>query len=73
MRKFALLLAAAMIVSAPLAATMSTDSYAAAKKAKKAAKAAPAPKETGPQAPFQQMYNAIADIGKEKKEVKKKK
>ena len=65
MRKFALLLAAAMIVSVPLAATMSTDTYAAAKKAKKAAKAAPAPKDTGPQPPFQQMYNAISDIGKE--------
>ena len=66
MRKFALLLAAAMMVSVPLVATMTTDSYAAAaKKAKKAAKAAPAPKDTGPQPPFQQMYNAISDIGKE--------
>jgi hypothetical protein len=39
MRKFALLLAAAMVVSVPLAATVSTDSFAAAKKATK--KAAP--------------------------------
>src|SRR5262249_8905115 len=43
MRKLALLLGAALLVSAPLVATMSTDTYAAAKKAtKKAAKAAPA-------------------------------
>src|SRR5262249_39091022 len=42
MRKLALLLGAALLVSAPLVATMSTDTYAAAKKAtKKAAKAAP--------------------------------
>src|SRR5262249_57905821 len=40
MRKLALLLGAALLVSAPLVATMSTDTYAAAKKAtKKAAKA----------------------------------
>jgi hypothetical protein len=38
MRKLALLIAAALLVSVPLAATTSTDSYAAAKKAKKAAK-----------------------------------
>jgi hypothetical protein len=63
MRKFALLLAAAMMVSVPLAATMSTDSYAAAKKAKRVAKAAPAPAPTGPQPPFQQMYNAVSDLG----------
>ena len=68
MRKFALLLAAAMMVSTPLALTMTTDSYAATKKAKKAkrvAKAAPAPAPTGPQPPFQQMYNAIDDLGKQ--------
>jgi hypothetical protein len=65
MRKLALLLAAALMVSAPLVATMTTDSFAAAaKKAKKAATAAPAPKDTGPQPPFQAMYNAISDIGK---------
>jgi hypothetical protein len=63
MRKLALLLAAALMVSAPLVATMTTDSYAAAKKAKKAAKAAPAPKDTGPQAPFQSMHNALSDLG----------
>jgi hypothetical protein len=40
MRKFALLLAAAMLVGAPLTASVTTDTYAAAKKAtKKAAKA----------------------------------
>ena len=51
------------MVSVPLVATMTTDTYAAAKKAKKAAKAAPAPKDTGPQAPFQSMYNAVSDLG----------
>ena len=63
MRKLALLLAAALMVSAPLAATMTTDSYAAAKKAKKAAKAAPAPKDTGPQPPFAQIGSALNDLG----------
>ena len=64
MRKLAVLLAAALMVSVPLAATMTTDTYAAAKKAKKAvAKPAPAPKDTGPQAPFQSMYNAVSDLG----------
>jgi len=64
MRKLALLLAAALVVSAPLAATMTTDSYAAAKAKKAAAKkAAPAPKDTGPQPPFQQVFNAVNDLG----------
>ena len=36
MRKFALLLAATLLVAAPLAAINSTDTYAAAAKAKKA-------------------------------------
>jgi hypothetical protein len=65
MRKLALLLAAALMVSAPLAATMTTDSYAAAKKATKAktAKAAPAPKDTGPQPPFTQIGSALGDLG----------
>jgi hypothetical protein len=62
MRKFALLLAAALMVSAPLVATMTTDSYAAAKKAKKAAKAAPAPKDTGPQPPFGQITGALGEL-----------
>jgi hypothetical protein len=38
MRRIVLLLAAALAVSAPLGATVSTDSYAASAKAKKAAK-----------------------------------
>jgi hypothetical protein len=66
MRKLAVLLSAALMVSVPLVATMTTDTYAAAKKAKKAAKVAkvaPAPKDTGPQAPFQSMYNAVSDLG----------
>jgi hypothetical protein len=68
MRKFSVLLAAALMVSVPLSMTvMTTDVYAAAKeakKAKKAAKAAPAaPKETGVQPPFQSMYNAVNDLG----------
>jgi hypothetical protein len=63
MRKLAVLLSAALMVSVPLVTTMTTDTYAAAKKAKKVAKAAPAPKDTGPQAPFQSMYNAVNDLG----------
>jgi hypothetical protein len=68
MRKFALLFAAAMMVSAPLVVTMTADSYAATKKVKKAkrvARAPAAPADTGPQAPFQQMYNALDDLGKQ--------
>jgi len=42
MRKLALVLAAGLIVSAPLIATTSTDTYAAAKKATKKAAKAPA-------------------------------
>jgi hypothetical protein len=65
MRKFSVLLAAALMVTVPLAVTVTTDSYAAAKKAKKAAKAAPkaAPKEAGVQPPFQSIYNAVNDLG----------
>jgi hypothetical protein len=66
MRKLAVLLSAALMVSVPLVTTMTTATYAAAKKAKKAAKvakAAPAPKEAGPQAPFQSIYNAVNDLG----------
>jgi len=63
MRKLALLLAAAMLVSVPLVATMTTDTYAAAKKAKRVAKAAPAPKETGPQPPFAAIVQALGDLG----------
>ena len=36
MRKFSVLLAAALMVSVPLSMTVTTDVYAAAKKAKKA-------------------------------------
>jgi hypothetical protein len=67
MRKFSVLLAAALMVSVPLSMTVTTDVYAAAKKAKKAkaAKAAPAaPKEAGVQPPFQSMYNAVNDLGR---------
>jgi hypothetical protein len=64
MRKFALLLAAALAVSAPLAATMTTDTYAAAKKAKKAAKKEAAKKEAaGPEAPFSAILRAMGDLG----------
>jgi len=68
MRKLSVLLAAALMVSVPLSVTVTTDVYAAAKKAtkaKKAAKAAPAAKDTGPQPPFQQMYNATSDLGRQ--------
>jgi hypothetical protein len=66
MRKLAVLLAAALMVSVPLAVTVTTDSYAAAKKAKKA-KAAPkaAPAETGVQPPFHAMWRATNDLGRQ--------
>jgi hypothetical protein len=65
MRKLAVLVAAALMVSVPLAVTVTTDVYAAAKKAK-AAKAAPAaPKDTGPQPPFHAMWRAVDDLGRQ--------
>lgn len=70
MRKLSVLLAAALMVSVPLSMTvMPTDVYAASKKAKKhkRAKAAPkaAPAEAGVQPPFQQIYNATNDLGRQ--------
>jgi len=68
MRKFAVLLTAALMVSVPLSMTVMTDVYAASKKAKESApaKAAPkaAPAEAGPQPPFQAVFNALDDLGK---------
>ncbi len=66
MRKLALLLAAALIVSVPLGAIITTDSYAASKKkAKRAkvAKVAAAPKDTGPRPPFHDIWRALDDLG----------
>ena len=63
MRKIALLLAAAMFVSAPLIAAWPTLTYAAAKKAK--AKAAPAAKAATP-SPEQAntaFLRAVGDLG----------
>jgi hypothetical protein len=61
MRKLALLLAAAFIVSAPIAASMSTQTYAAAKKATK--KAAPtASKEVDPGEANGRFAHALADL-----------
>jgi hypothetical protein len=69
MRKFAILLAATLMVSVPLSMTVVTDVYAASKKAKKhkRAKAAPkaAPAEAGVQPPFQAIYNATNDLGRQ--------
>ena len=69
MRKLAVLLAAALMVSVPLAVTVTTDAYAASKKGKKhhrhhrAPVAAPA--EAGVQPPFQAMWRAIDDLGRQ--------
>ena len=66
MRKLALLLAAALIASAPVIAAMTTDGYAAAKKVKRVAKAPPpAPVETGPKPPFADIFRAVDDLGRE--------
>jgi hypothetical protein len=66
MRKLALLFAAALIVSAPVIAAMTTDGYAVAKKAKRVAKAQPpAPVETGPKPPFADIFRAVDDLGRE--------
>jgi len=65
MRKPALLLAAALMISAPVVAAMTTDGYAAAKKAKRVAKAPPAPVETGPKPPFADIFRAVDDLGRE--------
>jgi hypothetical protein len=67
MQKLALLLAAALIASAPVVAAMTTDGYAAAKRAKRVAKApeAAAPKEVGPKPPFADITRAIDDLGRQ--------
>jgi hypothetical protein len=65
MRKLALLLAAALMASAPVVAAMTTDGYAAAKKAKRVAKAPPAPEQIGPKPPFADIARAIDDLGRE--------
>jgi len=68
MQKLALLLAAALMASAPVVAAMTTDGYAAAKKAKRVAKApaAPAPPEQiGPKPPFADITRALDDLGRE--------
>jgi hypothetical protein len=69
MRKLALLLAAALMVSAPVVAAVTRDGYAAAKKAKRVtrAPAAPpaAPVETGPKPPFADIFRAVDDLGRD--------
>jgi hypothetical protein len=65
MRKLALLLAAVLMISAPVVAALTTNGYAAAKKPKRVAKAPPAPVETGPKPPFADMFRAIDDLGRE--------
>jgi hypothetical protein len=63
MKKVALLLAAAFIVSAPLVAATSTQTYAAAK-AKKAAKGKDAPKVDQNQAFGMALSDLFASLGK---------
>jgi hypothetical protein len=69
MRKLAVLLAATLMVSVPLAVTVTTDAYAASKKGKRhhhhraAPKAAPAA-EAGVQPPFHAMWRAVDDLGR---------
>ena len=69
MRKLAVLLAAALMVSVPLTMTVTTDVYAASKGKKhkrvhhRAPRAAPAaPAEAGVQPPFAQIVRAIDDL-----------
>ena len=57
MRKIALLLAGALIVSAPLVATTTTDTYAAAKAKKSAKKAEP---KADPNTAFIRAINDLA-------------
>jgi hypothetical protein len=69
MRRLSVLLAAALMVSVPLSMTVTTDVYAASKGKKhkrvhhRAPKAAPA--EAGVQPPFQSIYNAVNDLGRQ--------
>jgi hypothetical protein len=63
MRKLALLLGAALVVSVPLAATVSTDTYAAAK-AKKAAKKEAKKAETSPDEANSRFFRALDDLGR---------
>ena len=68
MRKLAVLLAAALMVSVPLAVTVTTDAYAASKKVKKHKRAAApkaAPAEAGVQPPFQAIWRAVDDLGRQ--------
>ena len=65
MRKLALLLAAALMASAPVVAAMTTDGNAAAKKAKRVAKGPAASEETGPKPPFADITRALDDLGRE--------
>jgi hypothetical protein len=70
MRKLAILLAGALMVSVPLTMTVTvTDVYAASKKAKKHKRAKAAPRvaaaEAGPQPPFHAIWRAIDDLGRQ--------
>jgi hypothetical protein len=62
MRKLALLLAAGLLVGAPLTAAVTTDTYAAAKKAKKAGKGPAAAKETSPDEANSRFARALGDL-----------
>ncbi len=69
MRKLAVLLAATLMVSVPLTMTVTTDVYAASKgkKHKRVHHRAPVakPAEAGVQPPFQAMWRAIDDLGRQ--------
>jgi len=62
MRKLALLLAAALVVSAPMLAATATDTYAAAKK-KAPAKPAPKAATVDPVTANNAFLRAVADLG----------
>lgn len=62
MRKFALLLAASLIVTAPLVAMSTTDTYAAAKAKKAAAKSDKGGKPSGGD-PNTAFLRALSDLG----------
>jgi hypothetical protein len=64
MRKLALLLGAALVVSVPLAATVSTDTYAAAKAKKAAKKEAKKSAETSPDEANSRFFRALDDLGR---------
>ena len=62
MRKLAILLAAALLVSAPLVAFTMTDTYAAAKKGKKGKKVSAKAAEPTPEQQNMRFHRALSDL-----------